>query len=116
MMFKCKTFENVSIKTYGCITVAADDSVTLKLYENVNTCCEGKHVSVGIPIKRETASGNTLNVLDIIAYGNISNVEQDVIKIQSNKNSSLIAKRTLSDCVGKVCELVITMLDNGGRV
>ena len=114
MKVKCKKLNGTHAKMYGCVISTNDEAVVLEFYENINAQWEGKSVSVGVPHKSKTASGEDVRVLDIIAYGKIASVEKHVIIIQSNRNSPLIAKKTLGNCVGNACELMITFLGDGG--
>ena len=113
MKVKYKKITRTHAQTYGCVISTNDSAVAIEFCENITSSLEGKLVSVGVPTKRKTASGMVISVLDIIAYGKISSVEKHVIIINSNRNSPIIAKKTLGNCVGKACELMITMLNDG---
>jgi hypothetical protein len=102
--------KNASIKTHGRIIASSYELVTIKFSKDVSQYRNGQFVVVGIPYERKTARGNVVNVNEIIAYGEISAVSDDVVVIKSKQSSPVISEMALRDNYGKDRLMIVDIL------
>lgn len=97
-------------KLNGRIIAATDDMVTIRFSEDVSSYKDTMTIIVSIPCKRKTARGQVINVAEIIAYGKVSNISNNIMELRSNRNNPIISKSTLRDCHGTECVMMIEIL------
>ena len=93
--------KNESRKVSGRIVVVSDDYVTVMVSENEPSYRSGQHIIVSIPYERKTALGKVVSVAEIVAKGEISDITDSVVTIQSRRASPLISQSALRDRFGK---------------
>ncbi len=97
-------------KVNGCLIAATDDMVTIQFSEDVSSYKDAMTIIVSVPCKRKTARGQVINVAEIIAYGKVSNISNNVMEVQSNRNNPIISKSALRECRGKESIMMIDTL------
>lgn len=102
--------KNTNMRVPGCIIAANDDMVTIEFSEDVSSYRNGQHIIVSIPYERKTALGPTINVAEIVAYGEISNIDNNVISIKSKRSNPIISKHVLLESQGKECVMIVEAL------
>ena len=100
-----------SKKIKGHVTSATGDKVVLKISEGLVPCYEGQRVIVSIPYERKTALGKAVEVSKVVAYGEIVNVSQGVVTIQSKRSNPIISKYALGESKGKERIMLVENID-----
>lgn len=80
------------------ITIALDDASYYK---------KNNYIIIGIPVLRNTARGEVIPVSDIVACGDILEVDGNNVKIRSQFNGPIIARLTVKEKLGQACEMII---------
>lgn len=102
----CLKRKESSVKMPGRIIDVNDTQITIRFIDTTKYK-KGQFVIVGIPKQRTTALGKTISISDIIACGEIANVDHDTIIINSAKSSPIIARLTIKDNCKKKCNMVV---------
>lgn len=93
--------KNTNGKMSGYIIAVSDDMVIIKFSENMSSYRNGQHIIVSIPYERKTALGRTVNIAEIVAHGEISDISNNVVTIQSKRANPIISKSALRDGCGR---------------
>jgi hypothetical protein len=102
----CLKKKESSVKMPGRIIDVNDTQITIRFLDTTKYK-KGQFVIVGIPKQRNTALGKTISVSDIIACGEITNVDQDTIVINSMRNGPIIARLTIKENYQKKCNMIV---------
>lgn len=106
-----KRTKKSSNKIKGCISTSNDRSVTVKLSGDIAPYRKGQRVVVGIPYRRKTALGNSFEVAEVVAHGEIVKISQNEVTIQSKRTNPIISKTALLENEGKERVMVVENID-----
>ena len=100
-----------SNKLKGYISASNDRSVTVKVSGDITPYRRGQRVVVGIPYEKKTALGNTFEVAEVVAHGEIVKISQNEVTIQSKRTNPIISKTALLENEGKEGFMVVENID-----
>ena len=103
--------KRISSNLKGCIVSANDNSVIVKVSGDTAPYQKGQRIMVSIPHKRRTALGKIIKVSEVIAHGEITNIAQNAVTIQSRITSPIISKSALREDKGKEQLMFVESVD-----
>jgi hypothetical protein len=98
--------KNKSIKMEGLILSVDDNQITIRFFNTIKYK-KGQFVTVGIPKQRMTALGKIVKISEIIACGEIVNVNQDTMTISSKRSGPIIARLAIKENYKKKCDMIV---------
>ncbi len=93
-------------KMSGKILCFDSDTITIAL-DDVSSYKKNNYIIISVPVSRNTANGEVIPVSDIIACGDILEIDENNVKIRSHFSGPIIARLTVKEMLGKTCEMIV---------